>query len=535
MQSRLFRLLDRRIRRMLPRTAPAAGSRSGLLALAVCLYVLAAGTIGAAAERLSFSAALESITADQLRHHVEVLAGDTFEGREAGSRGGHAAGGYLTQLLQQHGLQPAGDARSFYQGFGNQYRNVLAMLEGSDPKLKNQVVLVSAHYDHVGYGNSRTSFGPLGYIHNGADDNASGDAALLELIEAFARLEPAPKRSVLFAFWDGEEKGLLGSKHWASRPTIPLERVAMMVNVDMVGRLRNDRIEVYGARTAHDLRRLVSDQNRETALLIDFDWEMKRNSDHYSFFERNIPDLMIHTGLHPDYHRPSDDVEKINFQGLQRVARLLFGVMRELADAPTLPPFRAASRQEGPANEQLLERPLAPLPGRLGLSWDAQHFEGPGLRVVSVQPGSAADRAGIRRDDRILKLNGHELEPKSDLRALVLPLASAITMEVKRPDAESPVELKVELVGAPVRIGVAWREDEGEPGSVLIVRVVPGSPAEKAGVMPLDRVYQVAGQAFANGDEFHKRMTAAAGRVELLLERDGRERTAALELPPLAE
>ncbi len=160
------------------------------------------------------AAALASITTDQARAHVQVLADDTFEGREAGSRGNRAAGIYIVDLLKKWGLKPAGTAGTYYQS-GNGSTNILAIVEGRDEKLRDEVILLGGHYDHVGYGTNRNSYGPTGFIHNGADDNASGVAALLEVAEALAQLPEKPARSILLAFWDGEEKGLLGSKYWA--------------------------------------------------------------------------------------------------------------------------------------------------------------------------------------------------------------------------------------------------------------------------------------------------------------------------------
>ena len=137
---------------------------------------------------------------------------------------------------------------------------MLAILQGSDPKLRDQVIVVGAHYDHLGYG-GRASLGPYGYIHPGADDNASGTAAVLELAKAFTILSAPPKRSILFAAWDAEEKGLLGSKYWVAHPTVPLEHVVAAVNLDMVGRLRDDHLIVFGARSGYGWRRLLSSQN----------------------------------------------------------------------------------------------------------------------------------------------------------------------------------------------------------------------------------------------------------------------------------
>ncbi len=219
----------------------------------------------------------------------------------------------------------------------------------------------------MGYGSRRNSFGPIGQIHNGADDNASGVAAMLKLVEAFSRLPERPKRTILFAFWDGEEKGLLGSEHWAAQPTLPLSRVRLVVNADMVGRLRANRLEIYGSRTTSGLRQIFSSDNVEPSLLIDFSWEMKSNSDHYTFYKRRIPALLIHTGLHGDYHRPSDDVERINREGLKQIAQLLFLVVDDLAEAPQLGGFREQSQTESPLTQADVEKPLSLPASRLGL------------------------------------------------------------------------------------------------------------------------------------------------------------------------
>ena len=198
------------------------------------------------------------------------------------------------------GLAPAGDGGTYFQSFNGASRNILGLVEGSDPQLKQQVILLGAHYDHVGYGRANNSFGPCGYIHNGADDNASGVAGLLEVVDAVKQLPTPPKRSILFALWDGEEQGLLGSRHWVGRPTVALSRVAVAINMDMIGRLQESAaLEVYGTRTAAGLRRLVSEANGEAKRwTIDFDWKLKSDSDHWPFYERRIPILMFHTGLH---------------------------------------------------------------------------------------------------------------------------------------------------------------------------------------------------------------------------------------------
>ncbi len=289
-----------------------------------------------AVEHAALAGALESIRTTEIQRHVDVLADDSFEGREAGSRGGHAAANYLASLMETYDLLPAGESESYFQGFGANYRNVLGLLEGSDPRLKGEVILVGAHYDHVGYGNASNSNGPIGQIHNGADDNASGVAGVLSLAAALQNLPTPPRRSILFAFWDGEEKGLLGSQHWTREPTIPVQQVVMALNVDMIGRLREGRVEVYGTRTTTGLREALARANQDPEVWFDFNWEMKNNSDHYSFYERSIPSMMLHTGLHDQYHRPSDEAHTINAEGLRQITTIMLRLVVDLADRESL-------------------------------------------------------------------------------------------------------------------------------------------------------------------------------------------------------
>ena len=154
-----------------------------------------------------------SITSDELEAHVYVLADDTFEGREAGTRGGHAAAGFIVDYLEQQGLEGAAEDGSFYQVFGEGYRNVLAILPGSDPELSDEFILIGAHYDHVGYGTPRNSYGPTGYIHNGADDNASGVSALMEVIDAMTNhgTPPASLGDCCLLGWRRERPAWLGA------------------------------------------------------------------------------------------------------------------------------------------------------------------------------------------------------------------------------------------------------------------------------------------------------------------------------------
>jgi hypothetical protein len=504
-----------------------------LAALGVALFASPQPTFAIEnAHRAALSAAMESITADELRTHVDVLADDTFEGREAGSRGGRAAAGYIVRFMQKYGLKGAGDDGGYMQSFGAGYANLLGVLPGVDPALKNEYIVVSGHYDHVGYGNPTNSYGPTGFIHNGADDNASGVSGLLETIEAFSKLPNAPRRSILFAFWDGEEKGLLGSQHYVSQPTIPLSRIKLMINLDMIGRLRNDRVEIFGTRSGFGLRKLVSQANADTNLIADYTWEMEANSDHHSFFARNTPVLMLHTGLHDDYHRPHDDAHKINVEGMRRVSRLLFGISHELANLDSVTSFRSAARNETVTGRQAMEQPGAKRPGRLGVAW-RQVAGQDGLVLSQVAPGQAAEVAGLVAGDRLLAFNGRPIGDGRGLIQTVWTAKEPIELSIERQGESVPRTIVLKLPANPSRVGVAWRDDDAEPNSALLTEVTPGSPAHLAGLRVGDRLYEVGGQSFSGSQGLRDLFAAHDGKVAVVVERDGKLRVSEVELPAL--
>jgi hypothetical protein len=508
----------------------------------VLLLLFYAATPAGAGERdrgAALESALASITAGELREHAGVLADDTLEGRAAGSRGGRAAARYLESRLRETGAQPAGDGGGYVQRFNPGYQNLLAQLPGVDPKLQHEYVIVGAHYDHVGYGSRRNSNGPIGYIHNGADDNASGVATLLELIDALTRTGWQPRRSIMFAFWDGEEINLLGSRHWVRQPTAPLKNVRLAINVDMVGRMTRGRLEVAGTRTAAGLRQLFSSTRLPQEMWVDFSWEYEENSDHWPFYEASVPSLLIHTGVHDDYHRPSDDVEKLNIAGMRETTAYMLEVVTRAADADSLPGFRQAARSENAYTRRQRETPLAPMSPRLGLRWDWKEQDGGGAMTVrSVTSGGAAARAGLQPGDRIASAEGHTIAVETLLPAVVLQAESEITLEIVRGEQE-PQQVAVQLDGKPTRLGIAWREDAAAPGSVYITRVVPYSPADRAGIRVYDRIYALDGERFGDQDELLSQVQTRLTEAESLrfeVETSGRLREVDVDLRlPAAE
>ncbi len=505
--------------KLLPRTRrlPVRHFAVALLVVATALALNAN-----AAELSALASALETITADQLKEHTDTLADDSFEGREGGSRGGKATANYLMTRLEGYGLSPGGKSGSYFQSFGS-YRNVLAVLPGSDEQLKEEYIILGAHFDHVGYGTRKNAYG-AGFIHNGADDNASGTAALLEVAQAFAEMEVAPRRSILFAFWDAEEKGLLGSKHWVANPTVPLDKVRLKINADMVGRMEDEKVIVYGTRTAPGLRRIVAEANQGIDLNVSYVWWINPRSDHYTFVKKQVPVLMLHTGLHKDYHRPSDDAHRLNIDGLQRTSKLLFSTAHDLANRDDVPRWRKEAAWESTSHRKTFESAPAASPPRLGVSWEsvAEQGEESGLLVKGVSQGSSAEAAGVLPGDRITAFNGRAINSGEELRAQVLASPQDVEIVVRRKSSDEPITLKAKLPGQPVQLGISWRENSAEPGAVTVVKVIEGSPAYAAGIRRLDRIYAVDGERFANSDAFEKVVLPKNRTVRFLLERAGR-------------
>ena len=210
-------------------------------------------------------------------------------------------------------------------------RNVVALLPGSDPVLRDEAVVIGAHYDHLGRGDEGSAFGASGQVHPGADDNASGTAAVLEIAEALSGTSASlrPRRSILFVAFTGEEKGLIGSLALAAQASG--RHVVAMLNLDMVGRMRDGALEVGGTTTAADWAAIVTAANQDH-LSLTFPPRVVPNSDHASFLSRNVPALFLFTGLHGDYHRASDTFDKINAEGIASTARLALRIVVSVAN-----------------------------------------------------------------------------------------------------------------------------------------------------------------------------------------------------------
>ncbi|MFQ5902117.1 MAG: M20/M25/M40 family metallo-hydrolase, partial [Candidatus Binatia bacterium] len=218
--------------------------------------------------------------------------------------------------------------------------NVIGILPGSDPQLKKENIVIGAHYDHLGLGyfgtrDSRSE----GEIHNGADDNASGIAVILNLAERLSRHPEGLPRTIVFVAFTGEERGIYGSKHYVSHPRFPIGSTKAMINLDMVGRMKENRLTVRGVGTAKEFRQWISDAGQELGIEIVPSQGGIGRSDHISFYKKNIPVLHFFTGTHKDYHRPTDDWEKLNTEGMAKVSDLVLNIAEKIGSAKELLTF----------------------------------------------------------------------------------------------------------------------------------------------------------------------------------------------------
>jgi aminopeptidase YwaD len=283
--------------------------------------------------------------------------------------------------------------------------NVLAGIPGSDPALQNEWVVVGAHYDHLGLGD-RNSLAPsqIGQIHHGADDNASGTSGVLEVARLAAKNKSQWKRSVLFLTFAGEELGLLGSSQFVNHPTVPLNNVIGMINMDMIGRLNNDRLFVGGVGTSPNFKPWLDEFNQTVHLQLDYSDSGYGASDHMSFNAKKIPVLFFFSGLHTDYHKPTDTYDKINAAGAVKVLSLV---------------YMMADRMASEAKRLQYTEVQQPKPASAGSGGGYGPYFGSvpdfrddlkGVLFADVQNNSPAAKAGLKQGDLLVEFDGKPVQ-----------------------------------------------------------------------------------------------------------------------------
>lgn len=306
--------------------------------------------------------------------------------------------------------------------------NVVGILDGSDPVLKNETIVIGAHYDHLGRGGEGSLAPNSGEVHHGADDNASGTAGLLELARIFSAQRPKLKRTVVFIAFSGEEEGLLGSNYYVNNPAVPLANTVAMFNMDMIGRMKDRKLVISGVGTAAEWRTLISQANSAqstnapktvpitvlangrplstTAPNGMFDLSMNEDgfgpSDHSSFYGKKIPVLFFWTGTHNDYHKPSDTFDKINYTDEARILSLVARIVRDVDSADKRPTYTTAKTDTTTPRTGGFRVYLGTIPNYADSN--------DGLLIDGVREASPAEKAGLKAGDKIVKIGTRDVK-----------------------------------------------------------------------------------------------------------------------------
>lgn len=316
-------------------------------------------------------------------------------------------------------------------------KNVVGVLEGEGP-LADETIVIGAHYDHLGYGDSGSLSGGSKDIHNGADDNASGTATLIEVARQLGSLDRKLPRRVVFIAFTAEERGLIGSARYVREPLYPLDQTVAMLNMDMVGRLDKDKLIVYGTGTADLLEELLDKFNESYGLEISKKPSGFGPSDHSSFYAKKIPVLHFFTGTHSDYHRPSDIAEKLNIAGMRKVGELVTDMALALADAPERPEYKASGREAAMGGGDATRPYFGSIPD---FSQDR-----PGYALSGVTKDGPAEKGGLKDGDIIIRLGDSKIGGLEDFDSALRKYKGGDTVPVvvQRGDQELTLQVKLE-------------------------------------------------------------------------------------------
>jgi len=351
---------------------------------------------------------VEKIT---IKEDVYALADDLLEGRETGTQGERLASEYIEGRFKDLNLLPKG-TNGFYQSFvfkpsSNPHekavflyseedstvtgRNVIGYI---DNKAENTVV-IGAHYDHLGFGGEGSLYREGKAIHNGADDNASGVAVLLNIAD---KLSVSNKNNnYLFIAFSGEEKGLLGSNYFVKNPTIDTKKVSYMINMDMVGRLNEEHtVAVHGVGTSPIFKQTIL-AHKDSLTIAEHESGIGP-SDHTSFYLADIPVLHFFTGQHADYHKPSDDSDKLNYEGMETISNYIYSIISDLDNNGKLDFKKTKNESE---DVPAFKVALGVVPDYL--------YTGKGMRIDGISEDKPAQKAGLQKGDVVVKLGDNEV------------------------------------------------------------------------------------------------------------------------------
>jgi hypothetical protein len=413
--------------------------------------MVAALALGAAALPAQNAPATHSRQAAAILKDIRYLASDSLDGRLTGSPQNDSAAAYLARRFKRLGLKPGGDAGTYLQHWtvnstsgtreaavaNRATENVVAILPGSDRALAGQDIVIGAHFDHLGNGpfGSAAHGDSVHLIHHGADDNASGTAGVLEIARILAtRRGPHPSRSIVFVLFSGEEEGALGSAWYADHPAIPMDSTLAMLNLDMVGRMRANRLLVLGALSATEWQPLLDSVDAPYHLDVHASGSGWGPSDQNSFYAKQRPVLHFFTDLHTDYHAPADTWDRINADGIETVARLVADVASRLAarrapltfvNAP--PPVMASGER-----------------AYLGSIPDMTSEPG-GVKLSGVTAGSPAESGGLKAGDVIIAIGADSVASLTDMQNALVKHHPGDKVDIRVRRGDQTVTLSVTL------------------------------------------------------------------------------------------
>jgi hypothetical protein len=394
---------------------------------------------------------------DEMKKAVAFLASQELGGRFPGTVGDTLASEFIRGELRGLRLKPVlkgKKKKAYYHDFtyGKTEKitthNILAVLPGKDKKLKNEYIVVGSHYDHLGMGGqgSGSRRPDTLAVHPGADDNASGDAVVLELARHFKKV--GSPRSIIFAFFGAEEQGLVGSKYFVewmknedkNRKNLPddIKGIVAMVNLDMVGRMRDDALSVAGTGTSSSFKALAENVGKQTNLKISCTADGYGASDQASFVAADIPVLFLTTGGHMEYHTPFDKPHTLNYQGMQQTLDYAKELIAQLAEMPQKPDYINVPSTMTMSHTQF-KVTLGLMPDVMGAS------STPGLRADIVVAGKPAHKAGIRSGDVIQEINGMPVKDINEYMECLSKLQAGTTIPVKVLRGEETIVFQVEL------------------------------------------------------------------------------------------
>ena len=391
--------------------------------------------------------ATQPVPENNLKADVEFLASDELQGRQTGSDGEKSAADYIAQRFDDLGLEEKG-TNGYFQDFkftpktdphseasfteSEDSRTVIGrnVLGYIDNKAERTIV-IGAHYDHLGYGDLGGSLfrGEEKEIHNGADDNASGVAVMLNL--AYRLRDHNKNNNYFFMAFSGEELGLLGSNFFVKNSTVPIDKINYMFNMDMVGRLSNEKtLAIYGTGTSPLFKQTVM-SNNETFKIIENESGVGP-SDHTSFYLGDIPVLHFFTGQHSDYHKPTDDADKLNYEGMQLISDYIFTLISDLDDNVKLA-FRKTASDE--TETPRFKVTLGVIPDYL--------FDGEGMRIDGVSEDKPAQKAGLQKGDVVVALGDYDVKHMMGYMQALSKFeeGNSTTVKVKRGDQVVSVEV----------------------------------------------------------------------------------------------